>query len=465
MITGKDKVSIEVLDSLDEGVKLKDIPTMYAISIDQAKRLSRYRNLLQSVKNHLNPSNFEKLQQLGLKSLTLAPQVKHEDWEGMEDVLSSVHKDIKRDDLKKLILAVEEKKKRIKEFKDEVDRKIRSLEKKDKEIQERKSELIKLQQEIKKKAEFLKKYDPDVQEFLLEHLGLSPKEKKLVLAKRLDYNWQKLLKNKGVIEFIEKPHSFTDPDIYEKIEKTDYYVYVIHDLDHIAVDLKKRWKRGWDCAWNYEKAAKRNFFGWDVPEDPSYRNAEGLATDLNSQLQELRKEIMEIEKEKRAIQKEMKDLKRQSPKSFLESVEASNKMSELDLIKHGELQEQGLKWLFQQGYVCTAEFTLPNRKRADVIGYNEQGHMIILEVKVSQSDYDRDDKWDSYLPYCDEFYFLLDDGITPYNKDYPCGIMRKDRKGKIAKDKEDTLKHTAENREQLRFSIAQTLTQKNLLGY
>jgi hypothetical protein len=44
----------------------------------------------------------------------------------------------------------------------------------------------------------------------------------------------------------------------------------------------------------------------------------------------------------------------------------------------------------------------------DVIGYNSKGHITIIEVKASLADFKQDDKWDTYLNYCDEYYFLTD---------------------------------------------------------
>jgi hypothetical protein len=31
----------------------------------------------------------------------------------------------------------------------------------------------------------------------------------------------------------------------------------------------------------------------------------------------------------------------------------------------------------------------------------------VIEVKASMSDFMQDDKWQTYLEYCDEYYFLL----------------------------------------------------------
>ena len=157
----------------------------------------------------------------------------------------------------------------------------------------------------------------------------------------------------------------------------------------------------------------------------SYQSAEyklptGLATDLLSSIREIDQKKKELEAEHEDIQKQIKDLRKTSPKSFLESVEASNVLSTLELKRHGELQDKALKWLYNRGYIVASEVTLPNGRRADVIGFSESGHIVIVEVKASMSDFVHDEKWQSYLDYCDFFYFLLDDEARPayYQRKY-----------------------------------------------
>ena len=62
---------------------------MFPISVDQAKRLSRYYKILERSKEHLNPQAFKKVQMIGLKILYLASLFKEEDWYGLTDILSS----------------------------------------------------------------------------------------------------------------------------------------------------------------------------------------------------------------------------------------------------------------------------------------------------------------------------------------------------------------------------------------
>lgn len=67
-----------------------------------------------------------------------------------------------------------------------------------------------------------------------------------------------------------------------------------------------------------------------------------------------------------------------------------------------------MKWLYQNNYIAAAEVTMPNNKRVDVIGYNREG------------------KWQGYLLYCHEFYFLLGKDIYLYfnrKKHFPFGLL------------------------------------------
>lgn len=468
-ITGTDELSLQILESFEVGIKVKDIPIQFNVSIDQAKRLSRYYKMLQQSKENLSASAYKKVKGIGLKVLHLAPLFKDQDWEGLTEVLSAITEATKRDELPVLIEALQEKRKRIDDFQQEIDNKLSALQRKEKEIAKAKEDIEKAQESIQQQLQFLSKYNKDVQVFLADHLGIA-KNGELCLAKRLDYRWQKNLQKKGIISFY-KPNAFS----YNEADQDRAYIYFIKDLEGLVEDLKKRWKRGWDTRWDYEKESKRvennAFIRWDAPVDPAYRNAEGLATDLRSEIDYCNKRIKEIEAERQAIQKEMKQLRKTSPQSFIEQVEASNTLSAHDLKRHGEMQDKALKWLYNKGYIVASEVTLPNNKRADVIGYNESGHIIIVEVKVTASDFLQDKKWESYLEYCDEFYFLLNNEIrrayyqAPYvQKDKKAGLLE-ELKNTLRVKEDHTWQHTANDREKVQFLISKVLTKRYVYGY
>ncbi len=110
--------------------------------------------------------------------------------------------------------------------------------------------------------------------------------------------------------------------------------------------------------------------------------------------------------------------------------------------------------------------TLPNGKQADVIGYNESGHIVIVEVTVSKADFLQDDKWESYLEYCDYFYSLLGkEARLVYDQiDKEVGLLQ-EMKNTLKVDKPHNHVHTANDREKIHFSISKSLSKKYVYGY
>ena len=128
---------------------------------------------------------------------------------------------------------------------------------------------------------------------------------------------------------------------------------------------------------------------------------------------------------------------------------------------------KALKWLYNKGNIVASEVTLPNGKRADVIGFSEFGHIVIVEVKVSVADFLHDEKWQSYLDYCDFFYFLLDDEVRPayYQKKYVGVGLLQETKNSLKVKETPELQHTAKDREKIHFSISKVLSKKYVYGY
>ncbi|WP_280638881.1 MmcB family DNA repair protein [Sphingomicrobium aestuariivivum] len=53
------------------------------------------------------------------------------------------------------------------------------------------------------------------------------------------------------------------------------------------------------------------------------------------------------------------------------------------------------------------EVPLPNGRRADLMGLDSKGKLVIVEVKVARADLTTDAKWRDYLDYCDRFYWAV----------------------------------------------------------
>ncbi len=74
---------------------------------------------------------------------------------------------------------------------------------------------------------------------------------------------------------------------------------------------------------------------------------------------------------------------------------------------------RGIGRLFARNDIwCLAEVPLRSRpggahRRADLMGIDPAGHIVIVEIKVSRADLMGDGKWPDYLDYCDRFYWGL----------------------------------------------------------
>lgn len=56
---------------------------------------------------------------------------------------------------------------------------------------------------------------------------------------------------------------------------------------------------------------------------------------------------------------------------------------------------------------CLSEMPLRSGRRADLMGIDAKGHVVIVEIKVSKADLVGDAKWTDYLDHCDRFFWGL----------------------------------------------------------
>lgn len=72
---------------------------------------------------------------------------------------------------------------------------------------------------------------------------------------------------------------------------------------------------------------------------------------------------------------------------------------------------RGICRLFARNDIwCIAEMPLRSGRRADLMGIDPKGRLIIVEIKVNRSDLLGDSKWTDYLDHCDKFYW----GLAPH---------------------------------------------------
>lgn len=73
---------------------------------------------------------------------------------------------------------------------------------------------------------------------------------------------------------------------------------------------------------------------------------------------------------------------------------------------------KGIGRLFARNDIwCLAEMPLRSGRRADLMGIDAKGRIVIVEIKVSRADLLGDAKWPDYLEFCDRFYWGLPSGL------------------------------------------------------
>ena len=69
---------------------------------------------------------------------------------------------------------------------------------------------------------------------------------------------------------------------------------------------------------------------------------------------------------------------------------------------------RGICRLFARNDIwALAEMPLRNGRRADLMGIDPKGQIVIVEIKTARGDLLGDGKWPDYLEFCDRFYWGL----------------------------------------------------------
>ena len=69
-----------------------------------------------------------------------------------------------------------------------------------------------------------------------------------------------------------------------------------------------------------------------------------------------------------------------------------------------------------RGFSTVTELPLLDGRRADVVALNNDGALLIVEIKSSVADFRADRKWRDYAAHCDRLYFAI-------SADMPADIM------------------------------------------
>jgi hypothetical protein len=81
------------------------------------------------------------------------------------------------------------------------------------------------------------------------------------------------------------------------------------------------------------------------------------------------------------------------------------------------------RWLEDVGYAALREFKLGTGRRADVVGLDARGTIVMVEVKSTPADFRADDKWMDYVPYCDAFSFAVPPEFPWQILPAQCGVV------------------------------------------
>ncbi|MFC7443442.1 MmcB family DNA repair protein [Laceyella putida] len=457
MITGKDERSLWALERLAEGWKpgkLKD----HGFTESQSKKLSQFYNCLIQLERFGQPEHVDKWKELGLKGLVLIKMFKDKDWAGIGEILMAVDPEMKRDELAKYPDLLEEKRKRLRSVGSQVQVTVNQLEKEKEKLQEALEMARAEQEKLRETIPILKELQDDrAFEFFMDHLGI--KKGKLCLAKRLDYRWQKNLKKKGIVSFNKEWNDYSSDE--------DDYVHWVNDVGALVEEYRKRVKRGYRVFYDpdHVPSADSPFTWWVPADDAEYHGIKSLKEIKGQKLTSIKRQIKQIELKIARDEEELRELRKRKPESFAESLNRSNQFASIDLEKHGELQALGLKWLHSQGYVATAELTLPGNLRVDVIGYNEKGEICILECKAHLHDFYRDEKWERYLAYCDRFYFVMPKDLAYYDQRMKAaGLLKANKKNLEVMQECQELEPAKQSQETI-FVIGRQLSRRYAFGY
>jgi len=72
-----------------------------------------------------------------------------------------------------------------------------------------------------------------------------------------------------------------------------------------------------------------------------------------------------------------------------------------------------------QGFSCLEEFVPDRGLRVDVIALSQKGEVWVIECKSSRVDFISDSKWQGYLPWCDRYFWAVDE-------DFPTELLPED---------------------------------------
>lgn len=75
----------------------------------------------------------------------------------------------------------------------------------------------------------------------------------------------------------------------------------------------------------------------------------------------------------------------------------------------GQMLARGTaRHLLTHNYTSVEEFTPERGLRVDIMALGPKGQLWVVECKSSRADFQSDQKWPGYLPFCDRFFWAVD---------------------------------------------------------
>lgn len=445
-----DNILADAVELLIAGATIKEVINKFNISLDKAKKISQIANMTKAI-SALETNLKDRFKDLGYKALVLNPLFKENDIDGIKEILESIDCNIKREDLKLLPEALKVKRERLAKAKEDAENQMNYLRKTEAEIGEKIKEIEENKKKINESMGFLNDIeDRKAKEFLMEHLGVA--KGKIVLYKRLDISWQQYLKQRKAIRYNKST-----------------FTWEVINIEELKRQTENRIKNKKDIYYDYNKAWGP--YGKFAPEQPEYKNAVGIGLSLLEEEKKNKKDLKELKKQKKEINKNLKELKGTKVQTYIEAAEVSNHLSQYKIIDHRRLQNAGMRYLYTNGQVVITEVAKENY-RFDVVGYNQDGGITIIEAKASIEDFRGDDKFHKYMHYCNKMYFIFEKYIYEWHKpeiynkirDFHIGVLVETKDGAIIMNESGYWDMDKKIKYSLMYKINRMLSRKFIYG-
>jgi hypothetical protein len=119
--------------------------------------------------------------------------------------------------------------------------------------------------------------------------------------------------------------------------------------------------------------------------------------------------------------------------------------------------QRGVTRHFHQNDVALLpEMVLDNGRRADLVGIDGKGRVVVIEIKSSVEDFRVDQKWPQYRDYCDLFYFASHNKVPQEIFPQDEGFILADNYGAEIIREANEAKISAARRKKLTLGFART---------